>query len=73
MITEVNHPSTVTEPVSFSWSIADKFKPEFNLFWKDGREKSMGGVYDSARFGEPYDHSGSSLVPGIFSAKFQKK
>ena len=73
LITEVNHPSTVTEPLSFSWNIADKFEPEFNLIWKDGREKSMNGVYDSARFGKSYNYSSSSLIPGILSAKFQKK
>jgi ubiquinone/menaquinone biosynthesis C-methylase UbiE len=72
LITDVNHPPTVTEPVSFSWDITDEFAPEFEVIYENHREKSEGGVYQSASQGEPYDHENPERRYGVLSAKLKK-
>ncbi|NEU58090.1 class I SAM-dependent methyltransferase [Halorussus sp. MSC15.2] len=70
LITDVNHDPTVTEPVSYEWDVVDRFTPQFELHWKDCREKSEDGIYASARDGEPYDFSNDEARYGVLSAKF---
>lgn len=72
LITDVNHDPTVTEPVSYGWDVVEKFAPEFDLVWRDQREKSEDGIYASARFGEPYDFSDETSRYGVLSAKFKR-
>lgn len=73
LITDVNHDPTVTEPVSFGWDVVEEFEPAFELLWQDHREKSEGGVYESAADGEPYDFSDDTDRYGVLSAKFEKR
>lgn len=73
LITDVNHDPTIAEPVSYEWEITDRFEPEFDLLWEDHREKSEGGVYESAKYGEPYDHDNPEQRYGVLSAKFQRR
>lgn len=72
LITDVNHDPTVTEPISYEWDIVERFTPEFELLWKDCREKSEDGIYASARDGEPYDFSDETSRYGVLSAKFRR-
>lgn len=72
LITDVNHEPTVTEPVSYGWDVVDAFSPEFELQWRDEREKSEGGVYPSAKYGREYDFTDDTKRYGVLSAKFEK-
>lgn len=72
LITDVNHDPTVTEPISYSWDVVERFTPEFELIWQDQREKSEDGIYASAQYGESYDFSDNSARYGVLSAKFKR-
>lgn len=73
VITDVNHQPTIAEPISYDWDITERFEPEFELLWEDHREKSEGGVYESAKAGEPYDHENPEQRYGVLSAKFRRR
>lgn len=71
LITDVNHDPTVTEPISYGWDVVEEFTPEFELVWQDQREKSEDGIYESVRYGEPYDFDDETPRYGVLSAKFE--
>ena len=72
LLTDVNHPPTVCEPVSFSWDIVDKLCQVFTLVQEAHYEKRAGGMYQSLKARELYDHGNSEQRYGILSAMFKK-
>jgi ubiquinone/menaquinone biosynthesis C-methylase UbiE len=72
LLTDVNHKSTPTEPISFSWDILEKFQPQMRVFEKTFYEKSRNGIYQSITAGILYDHSNATQRYGVLSAKLQK-
>jgi SAM-dependent methyltransferase len=72
LITDVNHPPTLTEPLSFSWNIAERFVPPLELLEARRFEKGEGGVYGSLLRGVAYDDGDPRRRYGILSAKFRK-
>ncbi|MGB2600017.1 MAG: class I SAM-dependent methyltransferase [Candidatus Omnitrophota bacterium] len=72
-LTEVNHPPTAREPISYSWDIVEKFKPDLKIAEEKHYERPVNGMYQSIRAGIPYDHSNKSNRYGILSAKFVKE
>jgi len=71
LLTDVNHPPTVCEPVSFSWDIVDKLRQVFTLVREGHYEKRAGGMYQSLKEGELYDHGDPEQRYGILSAMFE--
>lgn len=72
LLTDVNHPPTVCEPVSLSWDIVDQFRRFFMLVREEHYEKKAAGMYQSLRAGERYDHTNPEPRYGILSAQFAK-
>jgi ubiquinone/menaquinone biosynthesis C-methylase UbiE len=72
LITDVNHAPTLTEPLSFSWDIVNRFVPPLQLVEEKRFEKGEGGVYNSLRRAVPYDGADPRQRYGILSAKFQR-
>ncbi len=73
LLADVGHDPTPHEPISFSFDITDKFKPNFSLLTEKHYEKSVNGLYESILANIPYDHKNLKKRYGIISAKFQKK
>ena len=72
LITELNHEPTVTEPITFSWDIIEKFGPEFEILEENHYEK-RDGIYRSIRENILYDHSNLTPRAGVLSVKFRNK
>lgn len=72
LLTDVNHPPTVCEPVSFSWDIVEPFCQAFVLLRQAHYEKKAAGMYQSLKAGEFYDHENRAPRYGILSAMFRK-
>jgi ubiquinone/menaquinone biosynthesis C-methylase UbiE len=72
LLTDVNHPPTVCEPVSFSWDIVDRFRQVFTLLQEEHYEKKAGGMYESLKRRVSYDHVNPQQRYGILSAMFEK-
>lgn len=72
LLTDVNHEPTQTEPISYSWNITSKFKPEFELLSEKHFEKKE-GMYQSIEVGKKYDHDNPVKRYGVLSAKFIKR
>jgi ubiquinone/menaquinone biosynthesis C-methylase UbiE len=73
LLTEVNHPPTAREPISYSWDIVEKFKPALKVAEEKHYERPVNGMYQGIQAGTPYDHSNKSNRYGILSAKFVKE
>lgn len=72
LITELNHPRTVTESTLFSWGIIQGFSPALSVVEENHYEKTDEGIYESISKKVPYDHLNKNSRPGILSAKFIK-
>lgn len=55
VISDVNHPPTVTEPISYSWDIVDRFVPPLEVVSTRRFARLEDGVYQSARAQIPFD------------------
>jgi SAM-dependent methyltransferase len=73
LLTDVNHPPTVCEPISYSWDVLDRFRPFFVVLEERRYEKRGKGMYDSIREDIPYDPGDATPRYGILSAKLQRK
>ena len=71
LITELNHEPTVTEPITFSWDIVEKFGPEFEIL-DEKHYEIRDGIYKSIRENITYDHSNLTPRAGVLSVKFRK-
>jgi SAM-dependent methyltransferase len=72
LITDVNHAPTLTEPLTLSWDITQRFTPPLELVDSRRFEKKDGGVYQSLLRGAAYDESDPAPRYGILSARFRK-
>jgi SAM-dependent methyltransferase len=72
LLSDVDHESTICEPVEFSWDIVDRFLPEFEVLAERHYEKLAVGMYDSIRQNVVYDHADQRDRYGITSVKFIK-
>ena len=72
VIAEVNHEPTLTEPITFSWDIADRFAPLLEVIRARFLEKPAGPIYQSIRVGVPFDFRDPTPRPGILCAMLQK-
>jgi glycosyltransferase involved in cell wall biosynthesis len=73
LLTEVNHPPTPTEPMTFSWDVVNHFTDFLELEEVGHYERDESGIYQSIRADIPFDHSNPTDRPGILSAKFMKR
>jgi len=71
LLTELNHPPTLAEPMSFSWEILDAFG-EMEPLEVRHYERSASGLYDSILQADMYDHADPRVRYGILSAKLRK-
>jgi ubiquinone/menaquinone biosynthesis C-methylase UbiE len=71
LLTDVNHPPTVCEPVSFSWDIVDRLRQVFTLIEEQHYEKKAHGMYESLKARDTYDHGNPQQRYGILSAMFK--
>jgi len=72
LLTELNHKPKIREPQDFSWDIVHAFLPEFEILNEKHYEMKVKGMYESIRYGIPFNHSDRSKRTGILSAKFRK-
>jgi ubiquinone/menaquinone biosynthesis C-methylase UbiE len=72
LITEVNHPPQFTEPISYSWDVAEKLVPPLELVEVRRYERRARGIYQSIEADVEYDDSNPEHRPGVLSAKFVK-
>ena len=72
LITELNHKPTISEPITFSWDIIQKFIPEFENLEERHYEKGN-GVYQTIRENLFYDHNNRFKRPAYLTVKFRKK
>jgi ubiquinone/menaquinone biosynthesis C-methylase UbiE len=72
LISELNHAPTLTEPLTFSWDVVERFSPPLDVLETARYEKSENGTYQSIRRGIVYDDTDARLRYGIISAKFRK-
>ncbi len=73
LITEVNHPPTTCEPITYSWNITGKIqKYGFDLITEQRYEKSAEGIYQSIQQNISYDMKDRSKRCGVLTAKFIK-
>ncbi len=73
LITEVNHPATLTESIVFSWDIVKSFSPELSIIEETHYEKTALGIYESISKGVLYNHENLNFRSGILSVKFEKQ
>lgn len=74
LLTDVGHPPTITEPLSFSWEIIEAFKPELEVVRDLRFEKSkLGAVYQSIRDAKPYNMQNTKRRYGVLSLMMRKK
>jgi SAM-dependent methyltransferase len=73
LLTDVNHPPTLMEPVSFSWDVVQLFQPALDLLEERHYEKRENGMYQSIDAAVAYDHADPTERYGVLSAKFVKK
>lgn len=73
LITEVDHPPTVCEPVTFSWDIADRFAAAFEEVRENRYEAHPDGVYDAIRADLRYDDANPAERSGWLSAMFRRR
>ena len=71
LITDVNHAPTITEPLTFSWDIADRFVPPLQIVAAERFEKSE-GVYQSLLKRATYNDADPRPRYGVLSVKFRK-
>ena len=71
LISDVGHNPTLTEPLSFSWDIIDRFTG-FHAVETRHLEKSIDNVYASVKAGVPYDHENADKRYGIITAKLRR-
>lgn len=72
LISDVGHNPTLTEPVSFSWDVIDRFTG-FHEIETCHLEKPIGNIYASVKAGVPYDHTNPRKRYGIITAKLQRR
>lgn len=72
LLTDVNHPPTATEPISYSWDIVNKFIPQLKLVNEEHFEKSRLGIYDGVFKNSRYNHNDKTSRGGVLLAKFVK-
>ncbi|MDP9194199.1 MAG: class I SAM-dependent methyltransferase [Acidobacteriota bacterium] len=73
LLTDVNHSPTLTEPITYSWDILERFQPAFDLLDVRRYEKSKPGMYESIRAGVTYDDANPAKRYGILSAKLGRR
>lgn len=73
LLTDVNHSPTITEPISYSWNIVDRFGGSFDVVELKRYEKSPKGLYESINAGIAYDDTNPSKRYGVLSAKLMKR
>jgi ubiquinone/menaquinone biosynthesis C-methylase UbiE len=73
LLTDVNHSPTLTEPISYSWDILERFEPWFDVLEVHRYEKSKPGTYESIRAGLAYDDANRERRYGILSAKLRRR
>lgn len=73
LITEVDHPPTVCEPITFSWDIAHRFEAAFEKVRENRYETHPDGVYDAIRADLRYDDQNSAERSGWLSAMFRRR
>ncbi len=73
LITDVNHNPTEYEPMSYSFNIIDKFKPDMDLLTEKHFEKLENGIYQSIMANVKYNHKNHKKRYGILTAKMIKK
>jgi ubiquinone/menaquinone biosynthesis C-methylase UbiE len=73
LLTDVNHSPTLTEPISYSWDIVDRFRPAFDIVDMRRYEKQEPGMYESVRAAVPYDDGNPARRYGILSAKLVRR
>jgi ubiquinone/menaquinone biosynthesis C-methylase UbiE len=72
LLSELDHPPTSCEPISFSWDIVDRFSPYFHILEERHFERQGRGIYESIQMGVLYNHENPTYRYGIISAKFQR-
>jgi ubiquinone/menaquinone biosynthesis C-methylase UbiE len=73
LLTDLNHDPTDCEPITFSFDIIEKFKPDFEVMEERHYEKKAGGMYQSIVQNIPYDHSDPTWRYGILSVRFRRR
>jgi hypothetical protein len=71
LISDIGHDPTLTEPVTFSWDVIDRFTGCHAIETRH-LEKSVEDVYASVRAGVPYDHANPRKRYGIITAKLRR-
>ena len=72
LVTDLNHPTSVTEPHAFSWDIITRFKPPLRVSWERHLEASAPSLYRCLEVAEPYDHERPETRRGILLARLHK-
>ena len=73
LLTDVNHSPTLTEPISYSWDILERFEPWFDVLEMHRYEKNEPGTYQTIRAGLAYDDAKPERRYGILSAKLRRR
>jgi ubiquinone/menaquinone biosynthesis C-methylase UbiE len=73
LITEVNHPSTATEPIDLPWSISQSFTDAFSLLDEKRYEIGNHDIYRQISIDDRFNDANPTDRPGILLAKFRKK
>ncbi len=71
LIADIHDNSTVCEPSPFSWDIAQKFIPEFDVVQENHYEGEK--LYQSIREAIPYNHSNPEKRYGVYTALLKKR
>lgn len=72
LIVEVNHEPTPTEPVSFPWSVMDRFTDAFDVHSKAFYEMGDDGIYQQLERKAFYNDADPTDRPAILVAKLQR-
>jgi SAM-dependent methyltransferase len=72
LLTDVNHEPTITEPITLTWDVVDRFTPPLHVLDVRRYEKDSSGMYASLVSGTPYDDADLRPRYGILSALLSK-
>lgn len=72
LLTELNHPATICEPMEFSFDVVDRFRPAFRLVEERRYERSPGGIHETLLADNRYDETDQRPRYAVLSAKFVK-
>jgi 2-polyprenyl-3-methyl-5-hydroxy-6-metoxy-1,4-benzoquinol methylase len=67
LMSDVNHAPTVTEPISYSWDVVDRFVPPLTVVSTRRFKRLEAGVYESAQAQIPFDGAAPDAA-GLLSA-----